>query len=161
MTEAFKLIDATEDHCRFLWELANEPEVRSASFHSETIPWETHVQWFNSRLQSKNCCIYVAYSSRGEPIGQVRFEEGTCVQLSVSLTGSVRGQGLGPRLIREAVHRYHGSHCDKTVWAFVRPENTSSIKAFTRAGFQQDGTKKINNINALCFILGPSQTQTI
>jgi len=39
-----------EADCSLLWEWANEPEVRSASFSSTPIAWDEHREWFTKKL---------------------------------------------------------------------------------------------------------------
>jgi len=61
-----------KDDCRLLWEWANDPKVRSASFSENSIPWERHVEWFNSKLNGRNCIFYVAVDNYGMPVGPIR-----------------------------------------------------------------------------------------
>ena len=60
--------------CEFLWEWVNDPEVRKASFSSETIPWETHKTWFTKKLANPDCYIYIAIDENEKPVGQIRFD---------------------------------------------------------------------------------------
>ena len=44
------LTRATEEDCRFLYDLRNEEDVRKNSFQTETFSYESHVAWYKEKL---------------------------------------------------------------------------------------------------------------
>ena len=65
---------AGAEDCRLIWEWANEPTVRSASFSTEAIPWERHQQWFAAKLNDPGCAFFIGVNESGVPIGQLRCD---------------------------------------------------------------------------------------
>jgi UDP-2,4-diacetamido-2,4,6-trideoxy-beta-L-altropyranose hydrolase len=125
--------------CHLIWEWANEPAVRTASFSPATIPWEVHQEWFEARLNDPNCALFVALNKAGVPIGQVRCEvkgDGVAV-LSISVDTRFRGKGYGTQLIRKATQELFGRGNVDTIQAFIRHGNAASQKAFEQAGFRK------------------------
>lgn len=136
---ALTLRSATMDDCRMLWEWRNDPLVRSVSFSSDEIPFESHSQWFSKRLEAENCLIQIAESVNGEAIGQVRFDlnnDGS-TEISISVTGEHRSAGYGSKLIRTATEWMLGSHRAKQVVAAIKEDNVASQRAFEKAGYQR------------------------
>jgi spore coat polysaccharide biosynthesis predicted glycosyltransferase SpsG len=116
-----------------LWEWANDPETRAASFQPEPIPVDEHRRWFADRQQDPDSRIYVAEEG-GVPWGVIRFEHG---RLSVSIDRGWRGQGRAAPLIRAGTRRVFADEPGlEVVRADVRPENRRSQAAFDLAGFE-------------------------
>jgi UDP-2,4-diacetamido-2,4,6-trideoxy-beta-L-altropyranose hydrolase len=131
---------AVVDDARLLWNWANEPEVRAVSFHSEPIPWETHLRWFASKLQDEDCRILVTELPGAAPVGVIRFEAGgEEAAVSVSVSKGFRGQGLGAETIRRGTEAFLNETTATCVRAFVKPDNTASLRAFEAAGYQPAG----------------------
>jgi len=127
---------ATIDDRQQLFEWANDPEVRKASFQSATIDAATHDQWLQSQLHDANCTICMASDGQRAPLGQVRFERsGVTATISVSVDAKQRGKRRGTRLIHLACRRYFYEHDVQTIVAFIKPRNEASLKVFERVGF--------------------------
>lgn len=132
-----------------IWEWANEPTIRSVSFSSEAISWERHSQWFQARLMDPNCLFFIALDAHGIPIGQIRYElKAAEAVVSVSLAIGRRGKGYGADIIESASRRVFGSTAVKLIHAYIKPDNISSIRAFTKAGFSDSGQVDVNGIAA-------------
>jgi UDP-2,4-diacetamido-2,4,6-trideoxy-beta-L-altropyranose hydrolase len=110
------------------------------SFNQEPIPYETHSEWFMSKVQDQNCALYIALDDEGTPLGQVRFDlDGTKATISISLAATRRGRGYGARAIRLASEELLGSSRTEVIHAYVRLENEASRRAFLKAGYADDG----------------------
>jgi UDP-2,4-diacetamido-2,4,6-trideoxy-beta-L-altropyranose hydrolase len=121
-----------------LWRWANDPNVRTVSFQSEPIPWETHMHWFEKKLADPNARIFIAETGMREPLGVARFDVVAGIAtISVSLDRRFRGRGFGVRVIREATDQILSSPDIRKVSALIKRENQQSIQAFTQAGFRQ------------------------
>ena len=93
--KTLRLRQVQEKDCRLIWEWANDPDVRVVSFSPEPIPWEQHVRWFQSKINSPKCKFYIAMDG-DIPIGQVRYDiEGNEAVISISIDQRFRGKGYG------------------------------------------------------------------
>lgn len=140
--------------CRWVWELANEPAVRSASFHSDPIPWESHCAWFQRRLADSVSRFYVALDGADTVLGQVRFElEAGDAIISLSLCPTQRGRGSASAVILAGCRRLFAETQSLLIRAFIKPGNGASIGAFLRAGFRAGEDAVIAETRALQFLL--------
>jgi UDP-2,4-diacetamido-2,4,6-trideoxy-beta-L-altropyranose hydrolase len=139
---------------RLLWEWANDPKVRAASFSSTLIPWETHVDWFAQKLASDKSLLLIAEDEQAVPFGQIRFDfrQRGEADLNISLTAEKQGCGLAVPVIQAGIRElFANSNCSR-VHAFVKLENVPSSKAFERAGFVRIGIEQVGESAAAHFI---------
>jgi RimJ/RimL family protein N-acetyltransferase len=96
-----------------------------------------------------NCLFFIALNAHGIPIGQIRYElKAAEAVVSVSLAFGQRGQGYGASIIESASRQVFESTAVKLIHAYIKPDNLSSIRAFTRAGFSDSGQVEVNGIVA-------------
>jgi len=140
MAHSIRIRPVTAGDCELIWEWANDPQTRAASFNTEPIPLHEHVKWFTNRLNRTDVKFYVAVTNRGVPLGQARFEpdSGNTV-ISVLLAPAFRGRGLGSVLIDQVCRQFRHDSSVSTIKAYIKPENQSSRRAFTGAGFSEMG----------------------
>jgi UDP-2,4-diacetamido-2,4,6-trideoxy-beta-L-altropyranose hydrolase len=152
-TEGVRLRRARADDIRLLWEWANDPEVRAASFSSAPIPWETHVAWFAEKVGQNRSLLFIAENEEGIAFGQIRFDlKGGEAELNLSLVKEKRGIGLAVPLIEAGVREVlAGTQCER-VHAFVKPQNAASARAFEKAGFVRVGVEQVRENSAVHFI---------
>ena len=140
---------ASEEDCRFIWELANEPVVRAVSFSSDEIPWEVHKKWFFPRLQNPKCLLYVVENSAHEKVGQLRFElkdEGWVI--SISIVEEFRGRSLGADIIKIGSQMLSDSDPEiDRIHAYIKQENSASIHVFKKAGYEHAGFATVKEEN--------------
>jgi len=149
-----KLRPVDSGDCSLLWQWTNESKVRSASFSQEPVPWERHVQWFQSKLADRNAHLLVATDSASAPVGIVRFQvEGTRAIVSISIDENSRGKGYGHAILTKAVREFFQSTAVAVVEAYVRPENEASLRLFGSAGFERDRTSGAEKHSAVHFVL--------
>lgn len=153
--KALSLRRAGPEDCQLVWEWANAPEVRAASFEPDPIPWESHCRWFAAKLRDPRCHFFILLAPKNQPIGQVRLEETTDRQavISISLAPQVRGLGLGPAAIRLAVGEVFRTTALTAIHAYIKPENQSSLRAFIKAGFQPAGLTVVKEQPAAHYFL--------
>ena len=157
-TAELKLRLATPEDCRLLWEWANDPAVRTASFSTEPIPWEDHVRWFRTKLSDSNCYYYILLSQEGVPVGQVRFDtSGDKVEISISIALNFRRSGFGADGIRIASKHLFQETAIARIYAHIKPSNNTSICAFRKAGYHMAGTKAVKGHRALRMVLNKSK----
>lgn len=129
---------ATDADKEIIFEWANDPIVRMASFSRADIPWNIHEEWFNEKLKSPSSHIYIL-EVNGKAAGQVRFDASGDEKeftINYSIGADFRGLGLGERILRLglAAHRctYEG---EATYLGLVKPANLSSVSCFRKLGF--------------------------
>jgi len=135
---------------RLLWEWANDPDVRAASFTSDPIEWETHVSWFDAKMEdscgtTKICRMFIAEDGEGIAVGQIRFERRADAEwdVGISLSKDMRGRGFASELIERGVRELRKLDVGSLIHACVKPENIASVKAFEGACFENCGTEQI------------------
>lgn len=135
--------------------LRNEDSARRQFFDSRIIPAEVHERWYSGALKSEDHLILVLEYPPGSVVGYCRFKiVGDSADISVCLGVGVRGRGLGVQLICDACSALAASHPDtRYINALVKPGNISSITAFTRAGFVEQGVEDLSVPEAICLTL--------
>lgn len=144
---------ANEGDCRVIWDWSNDSVVRKASFSTESIPWETHIQWFRNKLNDANCEMYIAQNEDGEKLGQVRFEmDQHDAIISVSLDPSCRNKGYGREIIAIGTRTILERRNIRQVRAMVKKENIASLRAFENASFKRKETGSFSGEQSFCLV---------
>ena len=155
-TSTLRLRPVEQRDCRLLWEWANEPGVRAASFSQHPIPWEDHQAWFAGKMKDRNSLILIGEDERGAAIGQFRADTSSGKEkeayIDVSLAPEARGAGCGSLLIDSGVRQVFASTTAQSLHAFIRPENRASLRAFERAGFTRLGQELVKGNPAIHYI---------
>jgi UDP-2,4-diacetamido-2,4,6-trideoxy-beta-L-altropyranose hydrolase len=140
-TFGWRLRRAQPEDCGLLYEWANDPDVRKASFSSDSITREGHSNWLDSKLADPNAILYLAIDVNHAPVGYARYKiEGTRALISIGLIAGFRGRGYGSTLLGMAVEELFRSTTARSIDAYVKPTNEASLRMFARAGFRsQDG----------------------
>lgn len=126
-----QLRPATGDDARLLFEWANDPQTRAASFNSDPIAWDTHVDWLQRRLNDRDTRIWIGEVD-GDPVGQVRFQrDGGEWEISVVVAPDARGNGHAASLIAAGTREL-----GEPIVARIKPANEASIRAFEKAGYR-------------------------
>jgi UDP-2,4-diacetamido-2,4,6-trideoxy-beta-L-altropyranose hydrolase len=134
-SKLFHLRSARSGDEKLIWEWANDPAVRQASFRSEPIPWADHRRWFAAKIASPTTRMFLA-ELENEPVAQVRFELADDEAIiSVSVSAKLRGRRYASAILRRASREIFRSAPVERVVAFIKSSNTASQRAFERAGF--------------------------
>lgn len=153
--ERLHLRRARERDGRLLWEWANDPAVRAASFSSEPISWETHRAWLARIVADGDCILFVAEDEGASPLGQIRFDsraDGDW-EIDVSVARNRRGQRLASRLIACGVKTVLKNAGGRSRFhAFVKPANVASLRAFEKADFRRIATEQVHGSPAVHLI---------
>lgn len=138
----YRIRPATAEDAPLLWQWANDPEVRRQAFHSEAIPWTSHLAWYAGKLADSRCLVAILETDHGATAGQIRFEEvpeGLAVDLSVAPTR--RGQGIGRVVLLQGLELAAQRWAKGTaVLANVLAGNARSRRVFEACGFVRKGT---------------------
>lgn len=153
--DSISLRPAVLEDGRRVWEWRNEPAARQASFHTEEIRYADHEQWFARRLVDGRIRFFIVLDPQGVEVGYVRFDQTEIgVEISISLDPRARGRGYGSEAIRQgcAAVLASGAPC---ILARIKPGNTTSVAAFSAAGFIARGTVRISGVEALEMVYPP------
>ena len=128
---------ATADDEDLLLEWANNPVTRQNAFNPDAISPLEHREWFQARLQdSDGCLLYIAETTLGVPLGQVRFDRRESEwEISYSIAPAFRGRGLGRRVLETAIHRLGQRQHHAVLFGQVQCENVASRRIFEALGF--------------------------
>lgn len=129
---------ATADDLMLLFEWANDPEVRSHSFNTASIPLEIHTSWFNTKLDSPDSKLYIA-DIQHKPAAHIRFEiKDHTATISYLISSDYRGKGLGHTILLKGIDQLKRDNIEVTqVEGLVQKNNIASVRAFEKAGFRQ------------------------
>lgn len=142
--QTLKLRAAQAADSELIWEWVNDPATRAVSFSTEPIPWEHHSRWFSEKLLDPCCLFFIILSPDDSPIGQIRYDTiGKEAVVSVSLAAAERGKGYGRQAIQLASQQVFDMTAVEIIHAYIKPDNLSSIRAFTRAGFLDLGLTEV------------------
>ena len=137
---AIHLRAITREDSSLLFAWANDPHVRAASLSPDPISRNTHDEWFQKKLSDPACHMFIGMNGEESRVGQVRCDGGGGVaEVDVHTAPDHRGKGYGTLMIREVVRKLFAETGVKEVHAFIKPENEASIRAFTKAGFIEEG----------------------
>jgi RimJ/RimL family protein N-acetyltransferase len=135
---------ATPADAVLFYELASDPESRSASVNREPIVWTDHLNWFQKVTTSAEHWLYV-FENKGMPSGIIRFQltdEGP--SLSYTIAPHARGLGLSNALLSLGIQRFAADSSFRTVVGVIAEENIRSQKAFAKVDFVETGTISID-----------------
>lgn len=126
-----------------IFNLSNDPLVRSVSFNQNKIEYADHCKWYEKTLADKNTLFFLVFADETEQdfVGQIRFKRNSeqaeeCV-VSLSMTEQFRGKGVSANFIELGIKELRKNWGNiKTVVAEVKDENIASNKLFLKEGFR-------------------------
>lgn len=134
MNIRFRFANANDSDLYFNW--ANDELVRKNSFNQAAISYNDHVVWFNEKVKSPFCYLYLFLNEFEVPIGQVRIDkhkEETVIGISIDL--NFRGMSLAKHMLNKATEDYLIRFPEETIVAYIKKDNAASLKGFKNAGF--------------------------
>jgi len=136
---------------KIVFEWSNEEQTRKNSFNSDPILFEEHALWFDKKLTSSQA-IYLICEYEGSPAGLIRFDmNDSYTTIGIIISANFRGKGLAMPFIVEACKLFRIISYNKSIRAFIKPENLASKRSFEKSGFEYKGNQIINNIDALVY----------
>jgi RimJ/RimL family protein N-acetyltransferase len=128
----------------FNW--ANDSLTRKNSFSSKEIKYSDHSIWFDKKLDDENA-YYLIGEIKNERIGLVRFDYDVSIEayvIGITIDEKFRGKKLSSPFLEKACEDFLETK-DFKILAYIKKTNTSSIKAFERAGFKAINLDSENN----------------
>ena len=132
-------VDASVD-ARFLYELANEPSVRSAGRHTQPIKWEEHLAWLRHHCNSPQSLLMIIETLEDGPVGQIRFHEQAegVWEVGVSIRFRHRKTGCASTALSLAILELSAKMTVDSILARIHSENQASQRLFAKLGFTRD-----------------------
>jgi UDP-2,4-diacetamido-2,4,6-trideoxy-beta-L-altropyranose hydrolase len=140
----------------FTWR--NDPRVVDSSFTNNEIEILDHERWYDQKLVSDDCELYVV-EYENEPAGQVRFDiVGSEATINYSLDAAFRGRRLAAQSMNRAIAAFSKEHKDvASLVALVKQDNIASRRVFEKLNFVFDGIAdepQANRYHLSLFALG-------
>ena len=134
----FRTVELSD--CNQIWLWINDPLIRSVSFDTRSIPLDRHKEWFSSAISDPDLIYYIVLDTNAKPFGQARFKiKSKEAIISVLIDPHYRGRSLGSLVIGGATEKFFAETQIDTVKAYIKPENEISRKAFSKAGYVEQG----------------------
>ena len=122
-----------------LFKWSNDKAVRDNSYSRQAIEYNSHVEWFNKKINSNSCVIYIFLDKFSIPVGQVRIEkdmitkEGT---IGIIVESHNRGKGYSSIMLEKASADFLNLNSNFIILAYVMKKNKISYKSFIKAGYK-------------------------
>lgn len=152
MTNKLEIRKAVAADVDLLYRWTNDELVRKHSFSSDIIPYESHCEWYQKKINDENSLFFIVEENKS-PAGLVRFDiDNGSATIGVSIDKNFRGKGLGNKIISLGVHTYFSEN-DFPILAAIKNENIASIKSFEKAGFSFFKNDVINGVESVVYQL--------
>lgn len=149
---------AQQEDREIIYEWAQDPASRQASFHSASIPWDVHCSWFAQKIASPCSILWVCRSVRNEKTGLIRIDiQNEAAVISINIAPKFRGIGLGWKMIAAACEIFAKQFQALPIKAYIKLSNAASIRVFEKAGFQHQEDAETPE-GALCLVLNTAKT---
>ena len=116
---------------------ANDDAVRANAFHTEKIPYEKHVVWFEKVMADASVYQYILCDD-GLPVGQIRLNvEGDAALVDYSVAADRRGKGYGSEMLRMLLSQLSTERIPRVtrIVGQVKHTNRASATAFENNAF--------------------------
>ena len=143
----FRFAESKDVDLYFKW--ANDVKVRKNSYHQNPLNYDNHVNWFQSKLASIDCRLYVFLNAKNIPVAQVRIDKaGEEVVIGISVDESFRGLKMGVEMLQQACGDYFKRKSGKSIIAYIKMNNKPSCHIFKKAGFSGEEIVVINGVKS-------------
>ncbi|MDC0644655.1 GNAT family N-acetyltransferase [Alphaproteobacteria bacterium] len=132
----FRLRRAIAKDVDTLFQWVNSPEqLKWKKDTSCKIDYSVHLEWFEKRLESDRCVIWLI-ENKGGPIGQIRFEEDhDAIKIDIYVEKKHRQTGVASWALEKAVSKSKFLKNGKQLLAIVHKGNIPSKLFFQKHKF--------------------------
>lgn len=147
---AVTLRPARADDAGRVMEWRNDGDAVRFSVTGRPVSAAEHQRWFTTMLANGDVRLWIAEEA-GEAVGQVRLDvtDGTGT-VSIAVAREHRGRGLAVTMLRALIEVVAADGDLRRLEALTHPENTSSLRAFERAGFRRREAREGGFMVLLC-----------
>ncbi len=147
---AVTLRPARTDDAGRVMEWRNDGDAVRFSVSGRAVSAAEHQRWFTAMLASGDVRLWIAEEA-GDAVGQVRLDvsDGTGT-VSIAVAREHRGRGLAVTMLRTLIEVVAADGELRRLEALTHPDNTSSLRAFERAGFRRRDARQGGFLVLLC-----------
>jgi|GEM_PF-5679252 len=131
--------EASIEDSMLVLSLRNQRESIVASRNPSQITIAEHESWYKNRVKYIRTQPFWIFEDSKKVIGYVRLEKSSdfenSFEISICLHENLHGQGVGLKLLNQALNMLSIDFASKRVIARIKSINTRSIKIFKKAGF--------------------------
>ena len=141
---------ADDKDMMFVFNLSNDPVIRSNSYDTKQIEYKQHEDWFQKQINDDSILFYIV-EFENKQIGQVRFNiKSDYSVIGISISREYRGKGFAAKTLNQAAEIYFKEK-KQPIYAYIKKPNLPSIKSFKKAGFSFLKEEIIKNIDSYVF----------
>lgn len=142
---------ATLADTKLYFDWANDSSVREQSYNTNTIDFESHKKWFESKVEDHSCMLLLFQNEEKLNVGQIRIQKENEKEalIGISIAAEHRGKGLAKEMLFLASDYFLENNKGYLIKAYIKEQNRSSKQAFEKAGFEFDTI--INYENCISF----------
>lgn len=139
---------------KLYFDWTNDSVVREQSYNSNTIDYENHKKWFETKLEDDSCMLLLFQNEGMINIGQIRIQkENECKALiGISIAAEHRGRGYAKGMLLLASDYFLEINKCYLINAYIKEQNRSSKQAFEKAGFEFQNIINYENCSSFYFI---------
>jgi RimJ/RimL family protein N-acetyltransferase len=136
----------TDSETLFTW--ANDENTRIFSFNPDKINFQEHESWLRKKLDDDNALLYMC-TVKQEPAAFLRFDKsGNDWIIGINISPVFRNKKLADLFLRKAVNEIREG---RFILAYIKCENTASVRTFEKAGFSYEGETTFSGHPALLY----------
>tara|TARA_B100001964_G_scaffold228822_1_gene280407 strand:+ start:634 stop:1113 length:480 start_codon:yes stop_codon:yes gene_type:complete len=127
---------AVKEDCKCVYEWRNHPGIRKDFFNPSPISFKDHELWFTNALNSESIELLIGMD-KDDPVGSLRYDiHGDKAEVSVYVKPGFHGKGIGTEILMKGNAWLKENMPEtKNIFAKIISKNTSSVKAFKKAGY--------------------------
>lgn len=145
---------ATIADTKLYFDWANDPSVREQSYNSNTIDFENHKKWFESKINDSSCLMIVFQNEKELNIGQIRLQKENEKEalIGISIASDYRGMGYAKDMLQLASDFFLDSNPNFLINAYIKEDNLSSKFSFEKAGFKLKNIINYENFQSFHYV---------
>lgn len=145
---------ATLADSKLYFDWANDSSVRAQSYNSNTIDFESHKKWFESKVQDDSYSFLLFQNEEKLNVGQIRIQKENEMEalIGISIAAEHRGKGLAKEMLFLASDFFLENNKGYLINAYIKEQNRSSKQAFEKAGFTFENIINYENCSSFHFI---------
>lgn len=135
---------ANSSDIEFFWYLRNRLYVYKYSRHKKLVKWEEHIDWIMPVILGLSKRDLFVIKKATVSVGQVRFDYKSNIEaeISISILKEFQGQGIAFISLDKAIKKIKKEKKVKKITAEINKNNASSIKLFSKLGFEFENERK-------------------
>lgn len=143
---------ATMNDAEQLFEWVNDPLIRGNSFSNDPVKWEDHCRWLRKKLKSSKSVLMIAEMA-GLACGQIRYDKTseTDSEIDISVSPLYRGMGMAVPIVEKSILEAAKILNVSKHIAVIHGSNMASARTFSKAGFLNQGSKKIKGVDCMIY----------